>query len=62
MSRPLASALTLSLPDRPSPLLFHPTLEPRPRGAMTSERRVTGRPVGLAGTGSGATQNEEGGH
>lgn len=60
MSRPLASALTLSLPDRPSPLLFHPTLGPQSRGSVTSEWRVTERPVGLMGTGSAATQDDRG--
>lgn len=59
----LASDLTLSLPSWPSPLLLPPTLEPRPRGAVTSERRVTERPVGLTGTGSEATQKgDKGGH
>lgn len=52
--------LTLSLPGPTLTLLFPPTLEPRPRGAVTSEWRVTERPVGLAGTASGAAQSEEG--
>lgn len=51
--------MTLSLSSWPSLLLFPPTPEPRPQGAVTSERDVTERPVGLAGKVTGAAQSEE---
>lgn len=63
LSGPSASAVTLALsgptlsaPPPPDPL------NPRPRGAATSEHRVTERPVGLAGSVWSASKGRAGQH